>query len=251
MPSNRKLPFGYCLRNGEVTLQKEEAEFVSQIYHQYAAGASYQELVKRLDAGGIPYDTGKPWNINMVARIIGNIVYIGEKGYPVIVPADLFRAAQEARSQRASPQTITPLQKALRRLCRGRPPDGCVRMVVAILGDLTENPTQIEMPVQETAESVEIRTLQNKLAELLNQQPLDEQTAKDTAMALAAAQYDAIGNAAYETERLRRVFADVKNTPVSETELLRTAVSAITRLPNHGIALTLKNGQTIERSPAS
>lgn len=67
---------------------------------------------------------------------------------------------------------------------------------------------QIEMPVQETVETVEsaeIRALQNKLEELLNQQPLDEQRAKETAIALAAAQYDAIGNAAYETERLRRV----------------------------------------------
>ncbi|KAF5065290.1 recombinase family protein [Oscillibacter sp.] len=250
MPSNRKLPFGYCLRNGEIILQKQEIECVSLIFCQYAAGASYQELVKRLNAGGIPYDAGKPWNINMVARIIGNTVYIGEKGYPAIVPADLFRAAQEARSQRTSPQTITPLQKALRRLCRGLPPEGFAKQVITILNDLTENPSQIKMPVQETAESIEIRTLQNKLEELLNQQPLDEQQAKETAMALAAAQYDAIGNAAYETERLRRIFADAKSTPVPDAELLRMSVQSITRMPDDGIALTLKNGQIIERNPA-
>ena len=69
-------------------------------------------------------------------------------------------------------------------------------------------------------------------------------------MALAAAQYDAIGNAAYETERLRRIFADAKSMPVPDAQLLRMSVQSITHMPDDGIALTLKNGQIIERNPA-
>lgn len=38
--------------------------------------------------------------------------------------------------------------------------------------------------------------------------------------------------------------------PVPDAELLRISVQSITRMPDDGIALTLKNGQIIERNPA-
>ena len=70
MGSNRKRPFGYKMEFGEIVLHPAEAETVRWIYDHYLAGASYNALVDKLRERGISYDGDKPWNKNMVARIL-------------------------------------------------------------------------------------------------------------------------------------------------------------------------------------
>lgn len=67
---NRKLPFGYQMRFGDVIPHPDEAEAVQKIYQNYLAGASFRQIAEGLQAQGIPYDGAKPWNKNMVARIL-------------------------------------------------------------------------------------------------------------------------------------------------------------------------------------
>ena len=74
---NRKLPFGYQMRFGDVIPHPDEAEAVQKIYQNYLAGASFRQIAEGLQAQGIPYDGAKPWNKNMVARILENERYTG------------------------------------------------------------------------------------------------------------------------------------------------------------------------------
>ena len=67
---NRKQPFGYKMEFGEIVPQPREAEAVQSIYQQYLAGASFNQLAEQLQTEGVPYDADKPWNKNMVARIL-------------------------------------------------------------------------------------------------------------------------------------------------------------------------------------
>ena len=69
---NRKQPFGYQMQFGTVVVQPQEAGLVQYIFQQYILGASFQELVSALRNQTVPYDSGKLWNKNMVARILEN-----------------------------------------------------------------------------------------------------------------------------------------------------------------------------------
>lgn len=75
--ANRKLPFGYCLRDGQVREETTEAEMVRLIFRRYGEGASYGKLADELNATGCPYAPGRPWNKNMVARVLQDGRYIG------------------------------------------------------------------------------------------------------------------------------------------------------------------------------
>ena len=81
---NRKQPFGYKMSLGEIVIQESEAKLVQEIFHRYIAGESLNELTEALRQQDIPYDEGRLWNKNMVARILADTRYAGEKGHPPI-----------------------------------------------------------------------------------------------------------------------------------------------------------------------
>ena len=68
MASKRKMVFGYRMEFGDISPCPEEAETVQYIYTAYLTGASFRHLAKELDKRDVPYDAGKRWNVNMVAR---------------------------------------------------------------------------------------------------------------------------------------------------------------------------------------
>ena len=78
---NRKQPFGYKMSQGEIVIQESEAKLVQGIFRRYIAGESLNELTEALRQQDIPYDEGRLWNKNMVARILADTRYTGEKGY--------------------------------------------------------------------------------------------------------------------------------------------------------------------------
>lgn len=95
--ANRKLPFGYCLQSGQVRKEEQEAETVRLIFRRYAEGASYEKLANELNGLGCPYAPGRPWNKNMVARILRDRRYLGSQEHPQIITPDAFHYTQTAR----------------------------------------------------------------------------------------------------------------------------------------------------------
>lgn len=116
---------------------------------------------------------------------------------------------------------------------------------LGILKRLTADPALISVSAREDEEPVQIQALRRKLAELLKEAPVDEDTARQTALDLAAKQLDAIGPEEYETERLRRVFG--KSAPLEslDADLLCGTVQRITIRKSRAI-VRLKNGQIVE-----
>ena len=93
---NRKQPFGYKMALGEIVIQEAEARLVQKIFRRYIAGESLNELTEALRQQDIPYDEGRLWNKNMVARILADIRYTGEKGYPKLIDEDQLIAIRGA-----------------------------------------------------------------------------------------------------------------------------------------------------------
>ena len=239
---NRKLPFGYQMRMGEIVRNEPEAKAVQDIFLQYMLGASLKEIAEQMSKSGPVYDEGKSWNKNMVARILENAKYTGADSYPELVDINLFEAAAEKRQTKQRLPERTPAQKALKRVCSKSPTPEIKQQVTHLLGKLAEQPERIMQP-ERTSKPAYTNT-QAELDDALNTQPLDEDAARSLIFRLAQEQYDAIGSEEYETERLRRLFAAFKCTAELNAELLQGAVSAVL-VTRQTVRLQLKNGQII------
>ena len=97
---NRKQPFGYQMRMGEIIRNESEAKAVQDIFLQYMLGASLKEIAEQMRKTGPVYDEGKSWNKNMIARILENTKYTGADSYPRLI--DINYLKQPSRSARPS-----------------------------------------------------------------------------------------------------------------------------------------------------
>ena len=239
---NRKLPFGYQMRMGEIVRNEPEAKAVQDIFLQYTFGASLKEIAEQMSKTGPAYDEGKSWNKNMIARILENPKYTGADSYPKLVDIKLFESAAEKRQTKQRLPERTPAQKALKRVCSKPPTPDIEQQVTHLLGRLVEQSERIMQP-ERTSKPTYTNT-QAELDEVLNAQPLDEDAARSLICKLAQEQYDAIGNEEYETERLRRLFTAFECTAELNAGLLQSAVSAVL-VTHQTVRLQLKNGQII------
>ena len=245
MGSNRKRPFGCKMELGEIVLHPAEAETVRWIYDSYLAGASYNALVDKLRERGISYDGDKPWNKNMVARILADRRYTGEGGFPSIIPEGQFQMVQARRQERTTPCQKSPAQKELRKLCGGSPPVWVERQVQGLLNRLIQCPERITCPVLEDEPPPEVTKLRRGLDELLHRPPVDEVQARNLAFQLAVLQLNAIGPEEYEAIRLQRLFQNRRPMVELEQGLLHESVRHIT-VSNGTVIVLLKNNQTLE-----
>lgn len=96
-----RLPFAYQIRNGALEIVPEEQRTVSMVFTLYNAGASYQAISDALNRQSIPYCREVPlWNKHKVKRLLENPRYTGKEGYPILVEADIFQAAQEKTAEK-------------------------------------------------------------------------------------------------------------------------------------------------------
>ena len=143
---NRKLPFGYQMRMGEIVRNEPEAKAVQDIFLQYTLGASLREIAEQMSKAGPTYDEGKSWNKNMVSRILENAKYTGADSYPELVDIKLFESAAEKRQTKQRLPERTPAQRALKRVCSKPPTPEIEQQVMHLLSRLAEQPERITQP---------------------------------------------------------------------------------------------------------
>ncbi len=103
MPKNRVIPFGYCMRNGEITAEPKEVYAVTTIFSEYLNGGSLLQIAKLMESEKIRYsEDSDHWNKNMVKRIIENEKYLGNDKYPRIIDENIFKQANEKRVRKAA-----------------------------------------------------------------------------------------------------------------------------------------------------
>jgi len=242
---NRKLPFGYKMELGEIVVLPTEAGVVHFVFQQYVHGASYQELADTLCSQGVPYDTNKQWNKNMIARIIGDMRYIGHSSCPQIIPPELFGCADKKRTGKARLSRQTEAQKMLRNLCQSDITKRLEQYVMTQLNLLINDPQKIHNLPQIPTKDDGVQNQQKMLESMLAEQPIDENAARHLIMALAAEQYNQLGGAEYETERINRLLSKAEHMSELDADLLRAVVSEVKTDSNGVINIRLKNGQIL------
>lgn len=277
MRDKRALKFGYILRNGDVHPHPDEAPVVEQIYIQYANGASYIQITSMLNAGTVFYhDSGNPWNKNMVARIIGNKIYIGANGYPKLIADDLFKRATDrkpdtGRSRDANAKVIRALckcetcgskavllsnQRAWGRwscptcglLAKGVTLPYVTASLEELITEMKRRSEIVRAIPQENGAQTHVQALEQCLQEAMEQEQFDEDHARRLVMQLAQARMEAIGAEEHEAMRIRRLLLSSNKNGESTMELFPKITSAILIPISGEISLLLKNGQTIGRS---
>ena len=109
MPKNRVIPFGYCMRNGEITVDFNESKAVARIFEEYLNGSSLQQIARLMELEKIRYsEDSEHWNKNMVKRIIENEKYLGNEKYPQIIGDKFFTQANEKRMLKATSVCVIP-----------------------------------------------------------------------------------------------------------------------------------------------
>lgn len=114
---NRKVLYGYQIQNGTLEIVPEEQRTVSMVFTLYNAGASYQAISDALNRQGVPYCREVPlWNKHKVKRLLENPRYTGKEGYPILVEADIFQAAQEKTAEKNTRKQSHGEKSAIARL---------------------------------------------------------------------------------------------------------------------------------------
>lgn len=103
MAKNRTIPFGYCMKNGEIATEPKEVYAVVAIFDEYLKGRSLSEIAKLMQTEKIRYKAvSDKWNKNMVKRIIENDKYLGNDTYPQLITEDIFKRANEKRVKKST-----------------------------------------------------------------------------------------------------------------------------------------------------
>ena len=271
--ANRKLPFGYRIRGGQVQIAEDEAKTVRMIYDRYIAGASYDRLVGELNGHDVPYAPGKRWNKNMVARILQDERYLGGSTYPQIVTPEQFRHAKAAKPDVSGTRSCAEIKdiRILARcgLCHGPlrrtrknywlcshcmdspasvQDDYLIQCVAQLLRRLRERPDAIVSSPAAPADNEVILCAQDSFNQEMDKPEFDEGAAKSAALTLASAQFNALDSSNYETMRIQYILGQSEPCDGLDTNLLRQIASAILIHPNGSVSLQLKNKHITERS---
>ena len=108
--------------------------------------------------------------------------------------------------------------------------------------------TASHMEVPDSSFKVEtVQGLEVELLQALDEAEFDETATKGQAIALASAQFDALGSEDYETMRLKYILSNREQDGGFDTGLFFDIVSAILIYPSGAISLKLKNGKIIEK----
>lgn len=245
---NRKQPFGYRVVMGEIVLHPQEAKLVEHIFQQYLSGATFNSLAAELREQPVPYVEGKVWNKNMVARILEDGRYVGERDYPVVIDQELLDRVREKRIIKQAPIQTTAAQKLLRRLSGHTATKQIEQKVLGLFNSLIEHPERIKTPEMAHPDRSLEEKLRQELDEMIEHPPIDEDAAQKLILAIAAAQYSAINLNQYETIRLRKLISTHELMAELGAELLQSSVSAIHVYSDGSMDIRLRNGQIIGRS---
>ena len=115
-------PLGYDIEDGHYIVNETEARWVRTIFEMYAAGASYGDILDKLNSIGAKTKRGRPFGKNSLYSILKNEKYTGTyvfnkgtkkihniekedviripEGIPAIISRELFEQAQKRLSSR-------------------------------------------------------------------------------------------------------------------------------------------------------
>lgn len=99
---NRKILYGYQIRDGMLSPHPQEAEGVKLAFSLYLEGMTQLQIAGSLNTRGFDYSSESPaWHRLRVRQMLLNPRYAGEKGYPPLIDSDTLQSVQAMITDRA------------------------------------------------------------------------------------------------------------------------------------------------------
>ncbi len=274
----RTIPFGYEIRNGEITIVPTSAKVVREIYIDYLGGKSYHTIAENMTKQQVDYYEGKTeWNKLMVKRILECKHYCGSEKYPAIITEEQFNTVAKLVATKYGGYNIDPCATILKKrtfcqecgerlfrdvravryrkwICRrcGQV-DICDNSffdgVRNILNSVIDHPELLEeIESTETYESeYELTAKSQALERLLNSPIVEFESAFEKILDLASDKYD---NCEYDlteelTETIKKDFISREKLKELDSELIERTVSYVTVDEKNKIAVHFINGAIV------
>ncbi len=265
MAKNRVIPFGYCMRNGNITVDFAESKAVVKIFEEYLNGSSLLQIAKIMESEKIRYsEDSDKWNKNMVKRIIENERYLGNDKYPQIISETFYNQANEKRVSKATSMCMisedlqeirnrTYCSECSHRLSRiggnsrsvkwdCRNPD-CFRFeyqitdqmiigaVLTVLNTAIANPNLIESSgeVSTYSPNADVVRKQNEINQMLDSPQVNFDRVKSEIFKLAEMKYSCCSydDSSQKTEQLRRLLESKEQLDTLDIGLFKFCVNRI------------------------
>ena len=123
---NRKVLYGYQIKDGKLMLHPQEAAVVRRIFALCLEGKFQWEISDTLNAQGILYSSDRPvWTKFRISFILRNQRYIGADGYPTLIDSEIFQNVQALLQKKWGKRTrqdrpVSALREKMRCTCGGR-----------------------------------------------------------------------------------------------------------------------------------
>jgi hypothetical protein len=282
MAWQRKIPFGYIMKKGEIQCCPTESTVIKEIFRLYLEGMAYSKIADAMMLRGIRYhEHTEKWNKHMVKRILENERYLGEKEYPPIIKPETFMGVQLIKGEKNTytpcPAYIKPIrEKAVCDVCGGRmlrdtrasgkprwycEKEGCANRryiedediraaLVKELAALAQAPNLLDWSIpQNTGEpTLEAVRIQNEVIRELNKAEPGPEYTKMLILACAAEKYSGLPDY-MPYHQMQSLKEKVGKQPIDEElcgEVFRTAVQEILFTGEGAFRLQLINGKTYE-----
>ena len=277
MAKNRRIPFGYQMKNGEIVTEPRELYAVSKIFADYLKGKSLLEISRSMQEERIPYHPGEDfgWNKNMVKRILENEKYLGTETYPQLISADIFHRANNKKIKKATNICIVPDElKEIRNItlcaeCRKRlfrnqngtwncktyrcsefeyvaTDQMILSAVLNILNSAIANPSLLDVEAEMSVYTPngEVVKQKNEISRLMDSTDIEYDRIKAAILELAELKYECCSydDVPQKTVLLKEIMKGVKRLNTLDVELLLKCAEHITVSHNATIGLELING---------
>lgn len=277
MAKNRRIPFGYQMKNGEIVTEPRELYAVSKIFADYLKGKSLLEISRSMQEEQIPYHPGEDfgWNKNMVKRILENEKYLGTEIYPQLISADIFHRANNKKIKKATNICIVPDElKEIRNItlcaeCRKRlfrnqngtwncktyrcsefeyvaTDQMILSAVLNILNSAIANPSLLDVEAEMSVYTPngEVVKQKNEISRLMDSTDIEYDRIKAAILELAELKYECCSydDVPQKTVLLKEIMKGVKRLNTLDVELLLKCAEHITVSHNATIGLELING---------
>ena len=277
MAKNRRIPFGYQMKNGKIVTEPRELYAVSKIFADYLKGKSLLEISRSMQEEQIPYHPGEDfsWNKNMVKRILENEKYLGTETYPQLISADIFHRANNKKIKKATNICIVPDElKKIRNItlcaeCRKRlfrnqngtwncktylcsefeyvaTDQMILSAVLNILNSAIANPSLLDVEAEMSVYTPngEVVKQKNEISRLMDSTDIEYDRIKAAILELAELKYECCSydDVPQKTALLKEIMKGVKRLNTLDVELLLKCAEHITVSHNATIGLELING---------
>lgn len=275
----RNIPFGYNRENGKIISHPSESKTVNEIFADYLDGQSLLQIAKSLNERQVEYmpeTTG--WNKARLKRIIEDIRYLGNDGFPAIVEQTIFDKAQKIKSarntQKAVDRNAAIFKLNVPILCEqcGEPmyrihdrrttfgekwtcrscgtvikisDDMLLSAIIEGMNILIENPNILKHQHVQTETPMETIRLRNEIERLLDSPSIDKEPLKNKIFEYTSLLYSELDSGEHITKNIRATLENTRPLSLYDEELMDKTISAVILHADSTVSLILKNGQQI------